>query len=91
MCVSLYFPRLCPGYNLQAGSFNTPEQKTLFFHRLIETWKFAFGRRPQLRDVTFDKDKKVIFYVAEHNQMFAFSNVYVLVKLENKYKWNIAT
>ncbi|KAK2192240.1 hypothetical protein NP493_36g05026 [Ridgeia piscesae] len=63
--------KVMDGYNLQAGSFNTTEQKTLLLHRLIETWKFAFARRPQLSDVQFTTDTEVHWLNKLQNTTYA--------------------
>lgn len=38
------------GYNFHPDDFNQIEKVSLFYHRLIETFKFAFAHRAQLGD-----------------------------------------
>ena len=43
------------------------EKATLFFHRLMETFKFAFSRRMYLGDDTFDNCTEVIANLTSQN------------------------
>ena len=38
------------GYNFQSDDLHHIEKASLFYHRLIESFKFAFAKRSQLGD-----------------------------------------
>ncbi len=38
------------GYNFHSNDLNSIEKAGIFYHRLIETFKFAFAKRSQLGD-----------------------------------------
>jgi gamma-glutamyltranspeptidase / glutathione hydrolase / leukotriene-C4 hydrolase len=40
----------CLGYNFQADDLNDKDKAALFYHRLIESFKFAYAKRSELGD-----------------------------------------
>jgi gamma-glutamyltranspeptidase/glutathione hydrolase/leukotriene-C4 hydrolase len=45
-----YFSSLTQGYNVNADDLKDTKTASLFYHRLIEAFKFAYAKRSELGD-----------------------------------------
>ena len=41
------------GFNISSANFDTTEEKAIFYHRLIETFKHGYAKRSYLGDSDF--------------------------------------
>lgn len=62
---------LFPGYYLKPQDMDTVEERTLNYHRLIETFKFAYAKRTGMGDDSFIDIKQVICWLAEQGAVWS--------------------
>jgi gamma-glutamyltranspeptidase / glutathione hydrolase / leukotriene-C4 hydrolase len=55
-----FIMNILKGYNFNKASIDDPDEKILTHHRIIEAYKFAYGKRTEIGDTEFNNLDDVI-------------------------------